>query len=158
MLYCSPSTRTDLVQKWTSLARKSTCLELKSICFLEPEWSSFGPESGRFEEKDFELDLSLEMTEILQMETETEAGVQIGEHLIFLNRVNCRNKRYYRLWEFSIKHRIFNYFIWKFMKSQLNISLKNVNQGEARSIFRKLKLLDTHMPLKFQNHHYWTHF
>ena len=38
MSYCCPLTRTDLVQKWTSLLRKITRSEPKSICFLETEW------------------------------------------------------------------------------------------------------------------------
>ena len=36
----------------------------KSIIFLETEWITFGPESGRVETTDINSDLSLEMMEI----------------------------------------------------------------------------------------------
>ena len=45
--YCGLFIRADLVQKCTSRARNSTCLKLKCINFLEAEWITSGPESGR---------------------------------------------------------------------------------------------------------------
>ena len=63
-------------------SKKEHAERKKSISDLYRERTTFGPESGRVEETDFELDLNSEMTETLQMEKETKAGVQMDKHLI----------------------------------------------------------------------------
>ena len=83
VIFCGLLTTTDLVEKKTSLSRKSTCLEPKSKCFLKAERFTFEPESGKVEKMLWELALKFDTTEILQTVMDAKLQVQMENHQIF---------------------------------------------------------------------------
>ena len=90
-----------------SLKRKSACLETKSIYFWEEEWFTFGPESGRVDEMQWELALKFKTTVTQQTMTEAKLQGQMEKHQIRKTETILISKLYV-----IIK---FNYIFYNFL-------------------------------------------
>ena len=86
--------RTDMVQKWTSRARISTWLSLKSISFLKNEWFSFGPESRvQATDKDSDLRLKMTATQRQMMEVQLQGRIKTSNIFFLKSHQNYYHQR-----------------------------------------------------------------
>ena len=92
------STRTELVQKWSLLVRIRTSMDRISICFFEPGYLHFRPDSGQMEEELDEVQLvwkkqdGVVQEDLQQARGQSEADLIISLFsIIILLVVVCHN-------------------------------------------------------------------